>query len=129
MSLFSNENHLGEKTEHLTETPDKTEMMLTFKQKPNTKSFKFHIHKGPHLSLDNLVTLSNITELTVAFYPVPTQCTDIWTNLYLYLLSHSKTASVENTWTQCQLHFRKSGYHSFLPLNCKDYYTGITPKC
>lgn len=99
MSLFANENHLGKQTEHLTETPDKPEKMLTFKQKPNTESFEFHIHKGPHLSLDNLVTLLNITELTVAYYPVPTQHTVIWTNLYLYLVSYSKTRSVQNTWT------------------------------
>lgn len=32
------------KTEHVTETSEKPEMMLTLKQKPNTKSFKFHIH-------------------------------------------------------------------------------------
>lgn len=50
-----------EKNEHLTEKPDKLEMMLTFEQKTNPKSFKFHVHKRPHLLLDNLVTLSNIT--------------------------------------------------------------------
>lgn len=105
---------LGRKLKHLTETPDKPEMMLTFKQKPNTKRFKFHIHKGPHLSLDNLVTLLNITELAVAYYLIPTQCPMIWTNLYLYLLSHSKTRSVQNTWIWCQLLFRKSAYCSFL---------------
>lgn len=52
---------IWEKNVHLTGKPDKPEMMLTFEQKTNPESFRFHVHKGPRLPPDNLVTLSNMT--------------------------------------------------------------------